>query len=95
MIVSVLDFRYGFIFAACNLLGAVVVYLFVHESVGMSLENVDAVCPLFTINYRIVIILHSISRCIVTLESDHGLRVAGPHLDLSQHWMQRQAQKRR
>ncbi|KAL5495859.1 hypothetical protein ACEPAI_1323 [Sanghuangporus weigelae] len=41
MIVSALDFRYGFIFAACNLTGAIAVYFFVYESAGMSLENVD------------------------------------------------------
>ncbi|KAL5495866.1 hypothetical protein ACEPAI_1330 [Sanghuangporus weigelae] len=41
MIVSALDFRYGFIFAACNFTGAIVVYFFVYESAGMSLENVD------------------------------------------------------
>ncbi|KAL5518389.1 hypothetical protein ACEPAH_71 [Sanghuangporus vaninii] len=41
MIVSALGFRYGFIFAACNLTGAIVVYFFVYESAGMSLENVD------------------------------------------------------
>ncbi|KAL5534954.1 hypothetical protein ACEPAF_3045 [Sanghuangporus sanghuang] len=41
MIVSALNFRYGFIFAVCNLTGAIVVYFFVYESAGMSLENVD------------------------------------------------------
>ncbi|EJC99120.1 general substrate transporter [Fomitiporia mediterranea MF3/22] len=40
-IVSAIDFRYGFIFASCNLLGAIVVYFFLYESSGMSLENVD------------------------------------------------------
>ncbi|QRV98979.1 Sugar (and other) transporter [Ceratobasidium sp. AG-Ba] len=34
-------YRYGFIFASCNLLGAVVVYLFLYESSGLSLEAVD------------------------------------------------------
>ncbi|KAF8585286.1 general substrate transporter [Ramaria rubella] len=58
-IVKSIEFRYGFVFAACNLLGAgevsdysscapvlilpheVVVYLFLYEPAGLSLENVD------------------------------------------------------
>ncbi|KAI0067489.1 general substrate transporter [Artomyces pyxidatus] len=36
-----IGFRYGYIFASCNLLGAVVVYLFLYESSGISLEMVD------------------------------------------------------
>ncbi|KAL5522914.1 hypothetical protein ACEPAF_1181 [Sanghuangporus sanghuang] len=40
-ITSAIQFRYGFVFASCNLLGAVVVYFFLYESAGMSLENVD------------------------------------------------------
>ncbi|KAI5121771.1 hypothetical protein M0805_009582 [Coniferiporia weirii] len=40
-IISAIQFRYGFVFAACNLLGAVVVWEFLFESSGMSLENVD------------------------------------------------------
>ncbi|THH04805.1 hypothetical protein EW145_g5250 [Phellinidium pouzarii] len=40
-IISAINFRYGFVFAACNLLGAVVVWIFLYESSGMSLENVD------------------------------------------------------
>ncbi|KAH8110120.1 general substrate transporter [Phellopilus nigrolimitatus] len=40
-IVPAIHFRYGFVFAGCNLLGAIVVYLFLYESSGMSLENVD------------------------------------------------------
>jgi len=35
-------YRYGFIFASCNLFGAVFVYLFLYESAGLSLEAVDA-----------------------------------------------------
>lgn len=38
---SAIGFRYGFVFAACNLLGAVVVYFFLYESSNLSLENVD------------------------------------------------------
>jgi len=40
-IVSAIGFSYGFIFAGCNLLGAVVVYFFLYESSGLSLEAVD------------------------------------------------------
>ncbi|ESK91805.1 monosaccharide transporter [Moniliophthora roreri MCA 2997] len=40
-IVNAIEFRYGFVFAACNLLGAVVVYLFLYESSDLSLESVD------------------------------------------------------
>ncbi|KAF8346400.1 general substrate transporter [Amanita rubescens] len=40
-ITSAIHFRYGFIFAACNLAGAVVVYLFVYESADLTLEGVD------------------------------------------------------
>jgi len=36
-----IDFRYGFVFASCNLLGACVVYFFLYESSGLSLEAVD------------------------------------------------------
>ncbi|ETW76473.1 MFS sugar transporter [Heterobasidion irregulare TC 32-1] len=36
-----IQFRYGFVFAACNLLGAVVVYFFLYESSDISLEGVD------------------------------------------------------
>ncbi|KAF8313818.1 general substrate transporter [Clavulina sp. PMI_390] len=41
-IVGDIQYRYGFIFASCNLLGAVVVYFFLYESSGLSLEAVDA-----------------------------------------------------
>lgn len=34
-------YRYGFVFASCNLLGVVVVYFFLYESSGLSLEAVD------------------------------------------------------
>ncbi|KAK7047612.1 hypothetical protein VNI00_006380 [Paramarasmius palmivorus] len=36
-----ISFSYGFVFAGCNLLGAVVVALFLYESSDLSLENVD------------------------------------------------------
>ncbi|EIM80623.1 general substrate transporter [Stereum hirsutum FP-91666 SS1] len=36
-----IEFRYGFVFASCNLLGAIVVYLFLYESAHITLEAVD------------------------------------------------------
>ncbi|KAL8287439.1 hypothetical protein RQP46_003297 [Phenoliferia psychrophenolica] len=36
-----IHYRYGFVFAACNLAGAMVVFFFVYESMGLSLEAVD------------------------------------------------------
>ncbi|KAM5541537.1 hypothetical protein V8D89_004727 [Ganoderma adspersum] len=41
-IVKAIDYRYGFVFAACNLTGAIIVYLFLYESSDLSLEDVDA-----------------------------------------------------
>ena len=40
-IVKSIKYRYGFVFAACNLTGAVIVYLFLYESSDLSLEEVD------------------------------------------------------
>ncbi|KAH9938799.1 general substrate transporter [Epithele typhae] len=40
-IVKAIGYRYGFIFAACNLTGAVIVYFFLYESSDLSLESVD------------------------------------------------------
>ncbi|KAI0667534.1 general substrate transporter [Trametes maxima] len=40
-ITSAIEFRYGFVFAACNLAGAVIVYFFLYESSDLSLESVD------------------------------------------------------
>ncbi|KAF2479884.1 general substrate transporter [Neohortaea acidophila] len=40
-IVSDINFRYGYIFAACCFAGAVIVYLFVCESQGRRLEEID------------------------------------------------------
>jgi len=40
-IVKSIQFRYGFVFAACNLTGAVIVYFFLYESSDLSLESVD------------------------------------------------------
>ncbi|KAF4565663.1 hexose transporter hxt1 [Pleurotus pulmonarius] len=36
-----INFRYGFVFAACNLFGALVVYFFLYESSDLTLESVD------------------------------------------------------
>ncbi|KAG1748126.1 hypothetical protein EDB19DRAFT_1905180 [Suillus lakei] len=38
---SAISYRYGFVFAACNLTGAVVVYFFLYESSNLSLESVN------------------------------------------------------
>ncbi|KAG9316785.1 general substrate transporter [Chiua virens] len=38
---NAIGYRYGYVFAACNLTGAVVVYLFLYESSDISLEHVD------------------------------------------------------
>ncbi|RDB21794.1 High-affinity glucose transporter ght2 [Hypsizygus marmoreus] len=40
-IVSAIEFRYGFVFAACNLAGAIFVYFFLYESSNLTLEAVD------------------------------------------------------
>ncbi|KAI0721758.1 general substrate transporter [Fomitopsis betulina] len=40
-ITRAIQYRYGFVFAACNLTGAVIVYFFLYESSDLSLESVD------------------------------------------------------
>ncbi|KAI0074897.1 general substrate transporter [Panus rudis PR-1116 ss-1] len=40
-ITKAIAYRYGFVFAACNLAGAVIVYFFLYESSDLSLESVD------------------------------------------------------
>lgn len=40
-ITGAIDFRYGYIFASCCFAGAVVVYFFLCESKGRSLEEID------------------------------------------------------
>jgi len=40
-ITSAIDFRYGYVFAACCFAGAAIVYFFVPESQGRSLEEID------------------------------------------------------
>lgn len=40
-ITGAIDFRYGYVFAACNFISAVVVYLFLIEGQGRTLEEID------------------------------------------------------
>ncbi|KAF2103918.1 MFS transporter [Rhizodiscina lignyota] len=40
-IVSAIDFRYGYVFAACNFLGGLIIYFFVLEGQGRTLEELD------------------------------------------------------
>ncbi|KAK7047610.1 hypothetical protein VNI00_006378 [Paramarasmius palmivorus] len=40
-IAKAIDFKYGFVFASCNLAGAVIAFLFLYESSELSLESVD------------------------------------------------------
>lgn len=40
-ITSVIDYCFGYVFAACNLLGAIIVYFFLMESSQRTLEEVD------------------------------------------------------
>jgi SP family sugar:H+ symporter-like MFS transporter len=40
-ITGAIDYRYGYVFAACNFLGSVVVYFFLCETRGRSLEEID------------------------------------------------------
>lgn len=47
-ITRAIKFRYGFVFAACNLTGAVIVYFFLYESSDLSLESVDMVRSFFS-----------------------------------------------
>ncbi|GAA5942650.1 hypothetical protein JCM3775_003667 [Rhodotorula graminis] len=36
-----INYSYGYVFAGCNIAGAIIVYFFLYESSGLSLENVD------------------------------------------------------
>jgi SP family sugar:H+ symporter-like MFS transporter len=36
-----IDFRYGYVFAACNIVGGLLVYFFVIEGQGRTLEEID------------------------------------------------------
>jgi MFS transporter, SP family, sugar:H+ symporter len=40
-IVSAIDFRYGYVFAGCNVLGGLLIYFFVLEGQGRTLEELD------------------------------------------------------
>ena len=40
-IISAIDFRYGYVFAGCNLAGGLLVYFFVIEGQGRTLEEID------------------------------------------------------
>ncbi|KAH0489420.1 hypothetical protein TgHK011_009851 [Trichoderma gracile] len=40
-ITSAIDFRYGYVFAACNFVGALIIYFFVIEGQGRTLEEID------------------------------------------------------
>ncbi|KAM0477845.1 hypothetical protein ACHAPX_005611 [Trichoderma viride] len=40
-ITGAIDFRYGYVFAGCNFLGALVIYFFVIEGQGRTLEEID------------------------------------------------------
>lgn len=36
-----IDFRYGYVFAGCNIIGGLLVYFFVMEGQGRTLEEID------------------------------------------------------
>lgn len=40
-ITGAIDFRYGYVFAACNFLGGLIVYSFLIEGQGRTLEEID------------------------------------------------------
>jgi MFS transporter, SP family, sugar:H+ symporter len=40
-IVSAIDFRYGYVFAGCNVIAALIIYFFVIEGQGRTLEEID------------------------------------------------------
>lgn len=40
-IIKSIQYKYGYVFASCNLAGAVIVYFFLYESSDLSLESVD------------------------------------------------------
>lgn len=40
-ITSAIDFQYGYVFAACNFLGGLIVYFFLIEGQGRTLEEID------------------------------------------------------
>lgn len=40
-ITGAIDFRYGYVFAACNFMGGLIVYFFLIEGQGRTLEEID------------------------------------------------------
>lgn len=40
-ITGAIDFKYGYVFAACNFLGGLIVYFFLVEGQGRTLEEID------------------------------------------------------
>ena len=40
-ITGAIDFRYGYVFAACNVIGGLIVYFFLIEGQGRTLEEID------------------------------------------------------
>ena len=65
-ITNAIHFRYGFIFAACNLAGAVIVYFFLYESSDLSLESVDMVSSRAPNMRKQITDVSTTYRCIVT-----------------------------
>jgi MFS transporter, SP family, sugar:H+ symporter len=51
-ITGVIDFRYGYVFAACCFAGAVVVYIFLCESQGRTLEEIDTMYILKVVPWK-------------------------------------------
>jgi hypothetical protein len=70
-----IGYKYGFIFAACNLLGAIVVYFFLYESSDLSLESVDQVCRVH--NFPRLLCAHNFLRCTMILRSSRGRAAPG------------------
>ncbi|EPX71651.1 hexose transporter Ght5 [Schizosaccharomyces octosporus yFS286] len=42
-ITNIIGFKYGYVFAVCNLIGSVIIFLFAHETKGLTLEEVNQV----------------------------------------------------
>ncbi|WBW74966.1 plasma membrane hexose:proton symporter [Schizosaccharomyces osmophilus] len=42
-ITNSIGFRYGYVFASCNLAGAIIIFLFAHETKGLTLEEINLV----------------------------------------------------
>jgi hypothetical protein len=81
LITDAIGFRFGYVFAACNLLGAVIVFFFLYESSDLSLESVDDVSVLspskidWNADYESV-------RCTTTPSANLGRRRNGHLLDI-------------